>query len=152
MIEKIPDQLPVQTGEWRGTTFDIIPKETFGMACRKINELVDAVNGILAAQEQYATIYNEDIMPMLTPENSQSSKIAQGFKNLQDPYAEQRKWAGKLCWFWEDDPNDKIVDVLSHIDTARLCPFIQCDHQIGWTNCEPVKPDDDIIYKGGDNE
>jgi hypothetical protein len=44
MIEKIPDQIPVQTGEWRGTTFDIIPKETFGMACRKINEIVDAVN------------------------------------------------------------------------------------------------------------
>jgi hypothetical protein len=47
MIERIPDQIPVQTGEWRGTTFDIIPKETFAMACRKINELVDAVNRIL---------------------------------------------------------------------------------------------------------
>jgi len=44
MIERIPDQIPVQTGEWRGTTFDIIPKETFAMACRKINELVDAFN------------------------------------------------------------------------------------------------------------
>ena len=44
MIERIPDQISVQTGEWRGTTFDIIPKETFAMACRKINQLVDAVN------------------------------------------------------------------------------------------------------------
>lgn len=35
----------------------------------KVNELVDAVNGILAMQEQYATIYNEDIVPMLTPQN-----------------------------------------------------------------------------------
>lgn len=44
MIEKIPDQISLQTGEWRGTTFDIIPKETFVMACRKINELIGAVN------------------------------------------------------------------------------------------------------------
>ena len=52
---------------------------------KKINELVDAVNGILAAQEQYATIYKEDIMPMLMPENETPA----------DPYAEQRKWAKK---------------------------------------------------------
>ena len=51
MIKKIPDQIPVQTGEWHGTTFDIIPKETFGMACRKINELVDAVNAIQKERE-----------------------------------------------------------------------------------------------------
>lgn len=51
MIEKIPDQIPVQTGEWRGTTFDIIPKETFSMACRKINELVDTVNTIQKERE-----------------------------------------------------------------------------------------------------
>ena len=147
MIEKIPDQIPVQTGEWRGTTFDIIPKETFAMACRKINEIVDAVNEL---QESHATSERFRIDGLDDPfaENSQSAKIAQGFKNLQDPYAEQSKWVGCLCWFWESDPNDKIIDVLSHIDTARLCPFIQCDHQIGWTNCEPVKPDDPIIYKG----
>ena len=41
----------------------------------KINELVDAVNGILAAQEQYATIYNEDIVPMLMPENEEPDFI-----------------------------------------------------------------------------
>lgn len=43
-IEKIPDELNLQTGEYGNTKFDIIPKETFAMACRKINELVVAVN------------------------------------------------------------------------------------------------------------
>lgn len=43
----------------------------------KINELVDAVNGILAAQEQYATIYKEDIVPMLTPENEEPAENVQ---------------------------------------------------------------------------
>lgn len=40
----------------------------------KINELVDAVNKILAVQEQYATIYNEGIVPMLTPENKEPAE------------------------------------------------------------------------------
>lgn len=34
-----------------------------------LNKLVDAVNKLLAVQEQYETIYNEDIVPMLTPQN-----------------------------------------------------------------------------------
>lgn len=49
----------------------------------KLNQLVDAVNGILAAQEQYATIYNEDIVPMLTPENEEPETPA---KNVQDDH------------------------------------------------------------------
>lgn len=46
-----------------------------GGIINKLNELVDAVNGILAAQEQYATIYNEDIVPMLTPQNEEPDFI-----------------------------------------------------------------------------
>lgn len=53
MIKRIADQIPVQTGEWRGTTFDIIPKETFAMACRKINEIIDAVNELQESQNTY---------------------------------------------------------------------------------------------------
>ena len=45
----------------------------------KINELVDAVNGILAAQEQYTTIYNEDIVPMLTPKNVQPDYVTTSY-------------------------------------------------------------------------
>lgn len=115
----------------------------------KINEIIAELNPILQERESQIKVYEEaqDIF---------DNAILDGIKNKKvdvtilqkDPYAKAREWAGKLCWFWEDDPNDKIVDVLSHIDTARICPFIQCDHQIGWSNCEPVKPTDDIIFKG----
>lgn len=109
---------------------------------QKINELVDAVNGILAAQEQYATIYKEDIVPMLTPENEEPA----------DPYAEQRKWVGKLCRFWDDadKPENCVCDILCNIfDITHHedCPF-QCGNGEWYEHCEPVKPDDDIIYKG----
>lgn len=43
MIEKI-DEIKLQIGEHGKTKFDIIPKETFGMVCKKINELIDCVN------------------------------------------------------------------------------------------------------------
>jgi len=41
----------------------------------KINELVDAVNGILAVQEEYRQAYAEDIVPMLTPQNEEPDYI-----------------------------------------------------------------------------
>lgn len=57
----------------------------------KINELVDAVNGILAAQEQYATIYNEDIVPMLTPQNEEPDYITTSYKTD----GKQKKYYGQ---------------------------------------------------------
>jgi hypothetical protein len=101
----------------------------------KINELVDTVN-ILQAQ---VAILEEHAHPTATTEPV-------------DPYAKQRKWAGKLCWFWDAEPEDKIVDVLSCIDISDKYPYVMCDHQVHYKHCEPVKPTDDIIYKGDDNE
>lgn len=51
-IEKIPDELNLQIGEYGKTKFDIIPKETFAMVCRKINLLVDAVNELKGAKNE----------------------------------------------------------------------------------------------------
>ena len=107
------------------------------MITKKINELVDAVNGILAMQEQYATIYNEDIVPMLTPEN----------KEPADPYAEQRKWIGKLCKVYDD--NDFVhYAVLEKIwDNSDYCYGTPVGD---YKHCEPAS--EDLIYKGGNNE
>ncbi len=44
MIERIPDEINLQTGECGDTQFDIIPKETFAMVCRKVNEIIDHIN------------------------------------------------------------------------------------------------------------
>lgn len=91
MIKKIPDQIPVQTGEWRGTTFDIIPKETFGMACRKINELVDAVNVL-----QCKNVHIEsDLQGLMYPKEIKCEA------EPADPYAEQKpkyKTYNDLVW------------------------------------------------------
>ena len=113
----------------------------------KINELVDAVNGILAIQEQYETIYNEDIVPMLTPQN----EAPDGDDAIQevihaDPYAEQRKWIGKLCRCWDSNINDDVWGILQDIKDNKTEKYYL--YGIGYEHCEPVKPDDDIIFNG----
>lgn len=104
----------------------------------KINELVDVVNRILAVQEQYETIYNEDIVSMLTPQNEEPA----------DPYAEQKKWIGKVCKFWDDDKNNSSCGILTSIDTETFKePQFVCNDEYDYEYCEPVSPEDDIIYK-----
>ena len=150
MIEKIPDQIPVQTGEWRGTTFDIIPKETFGMACRKINELVDTVNKLKTMAENTNTV----LKSLVEENNIHEKQIDELQMKLEpekcekpvDPYAEQRKWVGKLCRCWDSDINDDVWGILQGIKNNKTEKYYL--YGIGYEHCEPVKPDDDIIYKG----
>lgn len=100
----------------------------------KINELIDAVNEL---QKNKFTVEIDKTNPV-------SQQI--------DPYAEQRKWIGKLCKFWDDSdkPENCVYDILCNIfDITHHedCPF-QCGNGEWYEYCEPVKPDDDIIYKG----
>ena len=130
MIEKLPFE--ITQGKYEGKKFDIKSHTSpFDMQV-KINELVDAVNEL------------------------QISANRMGFdkpkENKQDPYAEQRKWIGKLCKFWDDSdkPENCVYDILCNIfDITHHedCPF-QCGNGEWYEYCEPVKPDDDIIYKG----
>ena len=92
----------------------------------KINELVDAVNGIL----YYAPL---EMAMKAEPKPA-------------DPYAEQRKWIGKLCWFWDAQEEYKFVGILGEV--ADNGTYFQKNGIVSYLNCEPVKPDDDIIYKG----
>ena len=77
-----------------------------------------------------------------------------------DPYAEQRKWIGKLCRFWnKTEYTDDIYGVLTDIvPINKYKPedsyFVPFKDEFGsfYEYCEPVKPDDDIVYKGGNNE
>ena len=141
-----------------------------GVIIKKVNELIDAINGILTAQEQYATIYNEDIVPMLMPENKEpadNSEKANCQENVQDrmigcttldipesyktdPYAEQHQWIGCVCRFWYDNPNDTLLDYLDKIQTGKngVVQYYSKESGDWFPHCEPVKPDDDIIYKG----
>ena len=47
----------------------------------------------------------------------------------------------------------KSCGILTSIDTETFKePQFVCNDEYDYEHCEPVKPDDDIIYKGGDNE
>ena len=98
----------------------------------KINELVDAVNELKTKVE----IAEECLHP--------TAKV--------DPYAEQRKWIGKLCRFknnfYEPDwwEYGILTDILN-VDPVTDSAFRSSDGHC-YDMCEPVKPDDDITYKG----
>ena len=96
----------------------------------KINELVDAVNEL---QAQVA-ILQEHAHPTATTEPT-------------DPYAEQRRWIGKACWFWDSGAKTKAFGKLSHVDTEYNDAPFQTNFGQWYEHCEPVKPNDDIIFK-----
>lgn len=121
----------------------------------KINELVDAVNiiqeqieeheeGINEAKELLAIQLDQIYELQKQAENRQSAKIA----HPDDPYAEQRKWIGKLCRFWNFKDGAVDIGVLKAVDNLKpTIPYIN-DIDCSYAYCEPVKPDDDIIFKG----
>lgn len=131
----------------------------------KVNQLVDAVNaiqkereaerfeiqewiGILEAVRESVNIHEKQIDELqmkLEPEKCETPA---------DPYAEQRKWIGKLCRFWDEKEEEKVFGILTTIDSdcglSDMCPYWNDTTKNWFEHCEPVK--DDIIYKGGDNE
>ena len=71
-----------------------------------------------------------------------------------DPFEEYKKWVGKLCLFGFVDEGDAGYMILEKFnDTSIMCGnrFIASDN-IGYRFCEPVRPDDDVIYKDAVNE
>ena len=115
------------------------PGEATLLAYAKLNELVDAVNElkenlkpILEERESGIKVY-EEVMPNMKP---------------ADPYAEQRKWIGKLCRFRDNDCDEWNYGILKSINNIECSfPFMDAE-SYEWAICEPVKTDNDIIFKG----
>ena len=108
----------------------------------KVDELVDAVNELQENQNAYWT----DIAEI-------KKELQTRAENVKDKFAEQRKWVGKVCWFWDDDNTNSSCGILTSIDTETFKePQFVCNDEYDYEHCEPVKPDDDIIYKGGSND
>lgn len=85
----------------------------------KINEIIDVIN---------------------TSQNLQTKK-----ETFVCP--EQYKWIGKLCKFW-DYAGKPVFGILDDVDIDnKEYPYTKLGGNI-YQNCEPVKPNDDIIYKG----
>ena len=126
----------------------------------KLNELCDTVNtiqtereaerfeiqewiGILEATRKSVNIHEKQIDELqmkVEPEKCEAPV---------DPYTEQRKWIGCICRFWNDESlEDSMYGELVNIANVphEKCPF-QCGYGEWYSYCEPVKPDDPIIYK-----
>lgn len=101
----------------------------------KINELVEAVNKLQKDYDNVCVWVGEQ-------------KLKTPVENVQDEFAEQRKWIGKLCKFWNFKDGAVDMGILKAIDNLKpAIPYIN-DIDCSYAYCEPVKPDDDIIYKG----
>jgi hypothetical protein len=112
-------------------------------AIAKINEIIDVVNKLQKHEEQHLDLLTE-LNEMRLHQNEEPAE------NVQDKFAEQRKWIGKLCKFWDNDDTQQLsYGVLTKIDTetgfgVQYC----CNDEYDYDDCQPVKPDDDIIYRG----
>lgn len=107
--------------------------------CVKINELIDVVNALVEENNIHEKQIDE-LQMKLEPDKCETPA---------DPYAEQRKWIGKLCWFWNNDNEpDTCFGVLTGLFDEADRPFERSIGQQLYRYCEPVKPDDSIIYKG----
>lgn len=108
----------------------------------KLNEVVDAVNEIMTWRFE-------------TDEESPAENVQPDAEtrpeNVQDKFAEQRKWIGKLCRFRDNPACEWKYGILEKIYEDADFPFWDTDCY-EYAECELVKPDADIIYKGGDNE
>ena len=111
-----------------------------------INQLVDAVNEL--TMEKSASVVGKVETPA---ENVQTDTESRPENVQSDLYAEQRKWIGKLCRFW-DEKEEKAFGILTTIDSdcglSDMCPYWNDTTKNWFEHCEPLKPDDDIIYKG----
>ena len=133
MIEKLDRRLRQE----RDSGFTISEPVSIGEMQEKINELVDIINELQESQNTYWI----DIAEI-------KKELQTRAENVQDKFAEQRRWIGKLCRFWDD--NSKITKnfgILTRIDEMAIVPY-EAENGFWYCACEPVKPDDDIIYKG----
>lgn len=99
-------------------------------ALAKINEIIDLLNAIVV-----------DVDGIKCIDGSKKAEPA-------DPYAEQRKWIGKLCRFRDVCDSKWQYRILESINnTIPNHPFWDAEGY-EWEICEPVEPDDYVIYKG----
>lgn len=96
---------------------------------QKVNELIDVVNALVEENNIHEKQIDELQM-----------------KEPVDKFAEQKRWIGKLCRFW-DDEEDCHFSIL--VDVLKCAPYPYCCKGDWWyKHCEPVLPDNDRIYKG----
>lgn len=159
MIKKIE----ITTNEQPQTELEKAILRVFNGVATKLNEIIDAVNTIQKEREAERFEIKEwiDILEAVRKSvNTHEKQIDKLQMKLEpekceipvDPYAEQRKWIGKACWFWDGGAKTRAFGKLNQVDTEYNDAPFQTNFGQWYEHCEPVKPDDDIIYKGDNNE
>lgn len=110
----------------------------------KINELIDVV------KNQQIQLNNHECRLLDLHNRITTLDDPTYHEEPADPYAEQRGWIGTLCRCWDSDINDDIWGILQDIKDNKTEKYYL--YGIGYEHCEPVKPDDDVIYKGEQND
>ena len=134
----------------------------------KINELVDVVNAIqkereaerfeiqewiaiLEAVRESVNIHEKQIdeLQMKVNKMAQNLNFAQPEvkENVQKPYDEQR-WVGCLCKLWTGDGLVRYGILRGVALNRKKTNYPYQALSTSFEHCEPVKPDDDIIFKG----
>lgn len=95
----------------------------------KLNDIVDTINDLTECVKRIdETLVKDGIKPIPT-----------------EKIPKQCKWLGKLCWFWDFKRATAIIGVLTDFETDN--PQFRKDGLRWYQCCEPVKPNDDIIYQ-----
>ena len=115
----------------------------------KINELVDAVNELQKDYENVCVCIGEQKLNY-NPDTTKGLSTLVEEPEPADPFSKQRGWVGKLCKFWDEERIEEglTIDTLKTVDTEDKQQPFESISWGWWKYCEPVKPDDDIIYKG----
>lgn len=62
---------------------------------------------------------------------------------------DKSKWIGKLCWFWDGNPDDYVIDFLQNINENNLCGTYESSG--GWyRNCRPLKREEIKFVEDGE--
>lgn len=105
------------------------------LCAEKINELIDAVNDLQnekSNDERVGLIYGK--------QKSEIPEVA-----FDDP----KNWIGKLCKFWDRDSDCCDYGILESFDGYFFYRQLKdVGTIICFQHCEPVNPDDEVIYKG----
>lgn len=143
---------------------------------KTVNQLVDAVNKLETMAKNTNTIlkslveennvhesqidklqmkvFPEKLASVRTISEIEDAKAKRGVTFI-DPYDEYRRWIGYLCKFRDKEYKDNqwdygLLQAVEKAETAHIWKTGCFKHNLGhWYDfCEPVKPDDDIFYKG----
>lgn len=137
MIEKI--EMPEMDETYKSAMF----AKVLG---NKINELCDVVN----EQQKQIDKMSCAILDLATPngENKALESIKAESRNY-DVYVKNRRLIGKLCKF--KFGAGYTYGILTNIKRKPSQWAFESNGR-AFSSCEPVRPTDSIIYKGGDND